>query len=59
MMTTMKYYVIAEWQGNVGVEYVADSEQEAQTEMARRELLYPDQYFYVEMGTSEPTNVNI
>tara|TARA_Y100000310_G_scaffold18512_1_gene18197 strand:+ start:700 stop:867 length:168 start_codon:yes stop_codon:yes gene_type:complete len=55
----MKYYILSEYQGNIGVEYVADTEHEANNEMARRKLFFPDLHIYVEISTSEPTCVTL
>ena len=55
----MKYYILSEYQGNVGVEYIADTEHEANNETARRKLLWPDLFIWVEASFFEPHCVTL
>ena len=59
MTKTMKYYILSEHASNVGVEYVADTEHEANHEKAHLELFFPAGIFWIEYSAFEPTCVTL
>ena len=55
----MKFYILEDYRGNTGVSFIANSMEEAEKEVKRRESLYPDIDFSIEPSATEPPRVNI